>query len=387
VANRLLAGEGRAKRLVATRPDGPEPAFARHASAADELAALVAWIGVRTRAGTAPSEIAVLVRMNAQLEPIEAALTRAGIGYQVRGVPFYERSEVKAAVASLRRMDGKSASLRGAPFEAALRTRWHEALGLVEDEAAIDRERGGEARERQASLDTLLAIVGEAVGGDPAADATTVLDELERRAKAERHGSAEGVNLLTYHRAKGLEWDAVVLPSLEEGLLPIRQAGEDAGAIAEERRLLYVGITRARAHLLLSWAELREGRGGSETRRRPSRFLADLRPPVVRQPRTSPPRGSPSSGSSSSGARPSSRPPNPTGDPVFDALRAWRTEQARETAMPPYIIASDATLLAISQARPRSLEALLRVKGMGDSKVGKYGADILEMVEQAGSLD
>jgi DNA helicase II / ATP-dependent DNA helicase PcrA len=384
VANRLLAGEGRAKRLVATRPDGPEPVFARHASAADELAALVAWIGVRTRAGTPPAEIAVLVRMNAQLEPIEAALTRAAIAYQVRGVPFYERSEVKAAVASLRRMDGRAVSLRGTAFAAALRTRWHEALGLVEDEAAIDRERGGEARERQASLDTLLAIVDEAVRADPAADATTVLDELERRAEAERHGSSDGVNLLTYHRAKGLEWDAVVLPSLEEGLLPIRQAGEDAAAIAEERRLLYVGITRARLHLLLSWAELREGRGGAETRRRPSRFLADLRPPVVRQPRAARLGGSPSAASPSAGAG-SSRPPAPTGDPVFDALRAWRTEQAREAAVPPYVIAWDATLAAISEARPRSLEALLRVKGMGASKVEKYGAEILEVVGRATS--
>jgi DNA helicase II / ATP-dependent DNA helicase PcrA len=387
VANRLLAGEGRAKRLVATRPDGPEPVFARHASAKDELAALVAWIGVRTRAGTLPSEIAVLVRMNAQLEPIEAALTRAGIPYQVRGIPFYDRPEVKAAVASLRRMDGRpDASMRGAAFAAALRTRWHEALGLEEDDAAIDRERGGAARERQASLDTLLAIVDEAVRADPAADATTVLDELERRAGAERHGSADGVNLLTCHRAKGLEWDAVALPSLEEGLLPIRQAGEDADAIAEERRLLYVGITRARLHLLLSWAELREGRAGVETRRRPSRFLADLRPPIVRQPRAARPGGSPSPASWSAGAG-SSRPPTPTGDPVFDALRAWRTEQAREAAVPPYVIAWDATLVLISEARPRSLEALLRVKGMGASKVEKYGAEILDVIGRAGSLD
>ena len=389
VANRLLAGEGRAKRLVATRPAGPEPVFARHASAGDELAALVSWIGVRTRAGTRPAEIAVLVRMNAQLEPIEAALTRAGVAYQVRGVRFYERSEVKAAVASLRRMDGRAAALRGEAFATAIRARWHEALGLEEDQAAIDRERGGEARERQASLDTLLAIVDETVRADPAADATTVLDELERRAGAERHGSADGVNLLTYHRAKGLEWDAVALPSLEEGILPIRQAGEEPDAIAEERRLLYVGITRAREHLLLSWAETREGRGGNETRRRPSRFLADLRPPVTRAPRAPSSGGaaSPSSSSSAGAGRPAGKVPAPTGDPVFDALRAWRTEQAREAQVPPYVIAWDATLVAISEARPGSLEALLRVKGMGAAKVEKYGTEILEIIGRATSTD
>jgi len=374
VANRLLAGQGRAKRLVATRPDGPEPVFARHASAGDELAAIVEWIGVRTRAGTQPSEIAVLVRMNAQLEPIEAALTRAGVAYQVRGVLFYERPEVKAAVASLRRMDGRAAALRGTAFAAAIRTRWHEALGLEDDQAAIDRERGREARERQASLDTLLAIVDETVRADPAADATTVLDELERRAGNEKHGSADGVNLSTYHRAKGLEWDAVALPSLEEGLLPIRQAVDDEDALAEERRLLYVGITRARAHLLLSWAEMREGRGGNETRRRPSRFLADLRPRPVRPV---PPVRTPSEGAV--------RPPTPTDDPVFDALRAWRLERARDSAFPPYVIAWDATLTAISEAKPRSLEALLQVKGMGAAKVEKYGTEILAVID--GALD
>src|SRR4029079_13855626 len=91
----------------------------------------------------------------------------------------------------------------------------------------------------------------------PAADRSAVVAELERRAAHERDGSAGGVNLLTYHRAKGLEWDAVFLPMLEEGTLPIRQAIDDDAALAEERRLLYVGITRARSRLVLSWADRR----------------------------------------------------------------------------------------------------------------------------------
>ena len=380
VANRLLAGEGRAKCLLASRQDGPEPVIARHATAQAELDALVAWTRVRMQAGTAPAEIAVLVRVNAQLVPLEAALTRAGIPYQVRGVPFYQRSEVRGALAALRRMagsTGQSARIRGDELTAEVEARWRRELGL-EDAESAGRERGDEARERQASLDPLLAIVEGAIEADPSADATNVLAELEARAAAERDGAADGVNLLTYHRAKGLEWDAVALPSLEEGLLPIRQAGEEPDAIAEEHRLLYVGITRAREHLLLSWAETRPGRGGTDARRRPSRFLASLRPP--RTP----------GGAASSGARPAPKPGSargsgslPTaasGDPLFDALRTWRTEKARELAQPPYVVAHDATLSAIAEARPGSMEALWRVKGIGPSKADRFGAEILAVV-------
>jgi DNA helicase II / ATP-dependent DNA helicase PcrA len=380
IANRLLAGEGRAKRLVPTRPDGPDPVIARHASAQAELDALVAWIRLRTGEGIAPAEIAVLVRVNAQLVPIEAALTRAAIPYQVRGVPFYERSEVRGALASLRRMatsSGPSARIRGGELAQQVEERWRRDLGL-EDPDAASRERGDEARERQASLDTLLAIVDGVIAADPAADATNVLAELEARAEAERHGAADGVNLLTYHRAKGLEWDAVALPSLEEGLLPIRQAGEDPAALAEERRLLYVGITRARIHLCLSWAETRPGRTGNDARRHPCRWLAGLRPAAA----STRSKGAGRADGTGRLAKPGAA---AAGDPLFEALRAWRLEKARELGQPPYVIAHDTTLVAIVEARPGSIEALWRVKGIGPNKADRYGAEILEVVTRVAS--
>ncbi len=315
-----------------------------------------------------PGEIAVLVRMNAQLAPVEEALTLAGVAYQVRGMRFYDRPEVRAAVIGLRR---PAIDAHGIELAAAIRARWADALGWDAD-ATPD---GDEARERQASLDTLVAIVDGLVAADPASDAGAVIRDLESRAAHERAGSADGVNLLTYHRAKGLEWDAVFLPSLEEGILPIRQARDDDAALAEERRLLYVGITRARAHLALSWAERREVRG-RDGRREPSRFLLDLRPrpgTVIRQ--------LPATGLTAEVERRTRTRPGASGDPVFEALRAWRTAKARELAHPPYVVAHDATLTAIAEARPRSLAALRRVKGMGPAKIEAYGDEILTVLE------
>ncbi len=365
LANRMIAAKGRTKRLVATCGDGPLPTISRHASADAELAALVAWIRARLGDGVAPSEVAVLVRMNAQLAPIEEALTRAGVAYQVRGMRFYDRPEVRSAMASLRR---PPITAVGAELPAAVRARWAESVGYEEDGAA----EGEEARERQASLQTLLAIVDVLAASDAVADAATVIADLDARAAHERAGSADGVNLLTYHRAKGLEWDAVFLPSLEEGILPIRQAKDDDAATAEERRLLYVGITRAREHLALSWAERREVRG-REARRQASRFLLDLRPKAgtrITQLDGPPPPDRVRRRSDSD-------------DPVFEALREWRTARAREEAMPPYVVAHDATLLAIAEARPRTMAGLRRVKGMGPAKLEKYGEGLLAVIEAA----
>ena len=372
LANRLLASTGRDKRLVATRPDGPEPTVSRHGTEAAELAALSTWIAERIGEGTAPAEIAVLVRTNAQLPPIEGELTRAGIGYQVRGMRFFDRPDVRGAIDLVRRSKPEA---RGLQLTSAVRRLWADRLGY--DEEPGDGRAGDEARERIAALDTLVDILERLARADADVDAASYLDELDRRRAAERAGSTDGVNLLTYHRAKGLEWDAVALPALEEGLLPIRQAVDDDEALAEELRLLYVGITRARRHLALSWAAERETRGRT-TRRQPSRFLADLRPRpaggsrTVRELPGPPMRAIPVRAGADE-------------DPLMAALRVWRTSRARDDAVPPYVVAHDSTLAAIAEAKPHSAAALRRVKGIGPAKVDAYGDDILAIVASHGS--
>ena len=356
LANRLLAAHGRTKRLEATRAAGPAPVLRPYADGVAELDGLTAGVRELVGSGTPPSEVAVLVRMNAQLPAIEEALVRAGIPYRVRGTRFHDRVEVRGAVDVLRRARLTAA---GPALAHAVRALWERELGL--GEAA--------AEERTAALETLLAILDDLVRADGATDEDAFLAELDRRARHERAASGDGVNLLTYHRAKGLEWDAVFLPALEEGLLPIRQAKED-DEVDEERRLLYVGITRARVHLAISWASAREVKG-REVRRRPSRFLAALRPVserrVVQLPDAFPPP-----------APPRLRVAEGPADPWLDALREWRTARARADAMPAYVIAHDATLIAIAEARPTTLAALRRVKGMGPAKLERYGQEILE---------
>jgi DNA helicase-2/ATP-dependent DNA helicase PcrA len=349
LANRLTAGGPRGV-LRAIQPPGPPPTVRRYRDARTEMAAMVEWIGAAGAAGVAGPETAVLVRINAQIPPIEDALTRAGIAFTVRGQRFFERREVREALRLLRRTRPAET---GEALVGALERLFVEKLGL--DDVAADA--GAEGRERAASLELLLGIIEDLAATDPGLTMDVALAELDRRSAMEANAPAEGVNLLTYHRAKGLEWDAVYLPALDEGLLPIRHAKE-AEDVAEERRLLYVGITRARRLLALS-----------SSSRHPSRFLSAFGPPrpTAGRVRVLPGPAVQTAASASD-------------DGLLEALRRWRRERAQADAVPAYVVAHDTTLTDIADARPRSLPALRRVRGMGPAKLEKYGSEILLVI-------
>ncbi len=367
LANRLLASTGSEKRLVAEQEDGPEPVVASFGSAAEEEAFIVARVKELIRDGVATNEMAVLLRLNAQTAGFEAAFAREGIAYRLRGKRFFERREVQAAVRALERVPDDVA---GRDLVAAARAAWARQLGFDPDEEPTGRE----GRERQATLSTMLAIVAQLSLEGGGADRDAVVAALAQRALRELADDDGGVELLTLHRAKGLEWDAVFIPMLEEGSLPVSQAGGSETALAEERRLLYVGITRARCHLTLTWAQQRSASNGKPQRRAPSRFLGAL-------------------GVSGAAAAARSAPKRERTEPgaarsrlsvddalLFDTLRAWRLERARADKVSPFIVAYDTVIAEIAERRPRSASELLAIPGIGPGKVEKYGQEILQIV-------
>jgi DNA helicase-2/ATP-dependent DNA helicase PcrA len=336
-----------------------------------ELAAIVARIRDLAREGVAHGGMAILVRTNAQLPAIEAGLLAAGIPFHVRGERFFARPEIRRALRVAAAL-GRAPALRRvaeAPAD-TLPARLGEAFERELGVRRADVPEGDTARERHGAVVTLLEIAEDLVATDPDTDVAGFLAEVERRAEAEAGGAISGVELLTYHRAKGLEWDAVFLPALEDGTLPIRQSTEP-GELAEERRLLYVGITRARRHLWLSFARKRTATTGREGRRSRSRFLDGLLPAPVRTVRVVPSEVAP-------------RPAPGDRSPLSNALRAWRTERARADAVAPFIVFHDSAIEAIADRRPRTIAELRRVPGVGPMKLDRYGAEILEIVTGAG---
>jgi DNA helicase-2/ATP-dependent DNA helicase PcrA len=377
-------------RLVAQRPAGPEPVFAEYDDEPAEAAGVAKRAGVLVAAGVPASEIAILYRVNAQSEAYEKALTDAGVPYVVRGGErFFERPEVRQAVLLLRgaaRAADGPVPLVEAAVEALSAAGWTPGLPPA----------GGAALERWQSLAALAALAEDVAAAQPEAGLDALVRELDERAAAQHAPTVDGVTLASLHAAKGLEWDAVFLVGLVDGTLPLVHAVTDA-QVEEERRLLYVGVTRAREHLHLSWALARQP--GGQRRRRPSRFLDGLLP-----------RGAASGAAGGTGGRRRDRQAGPVscrtcGRPLstgaerklrrcegcpssydeglFERLRDWRAGRAKEQGHPAYVVFTDATLEAIAEARPSSVAELVAIPGIGQSKLDRYGEDVLGLVRDA----
>jgi DNA helicase-2/ATP-dependent DNA helicase PcrA len=282
-ANRLTAGGvarvGRAEssgELVAQRPGGPDPVMTRYPDEEAEAAGVAAAAAQLIGQSVPAHEIAVLLRINGHMERFERALAEAKVPYVVRGAErFYDRPEVRQALVLIRgaaRADGAGTDASGPPGELPAAVR--HVLASAGLTSAPPAARGA-VRERWESLAAIAGLADNLAAARPTATLAEFAAELIEREDTGHAPVAAAVTLATMHAAKGLEWDAVLIPGLVEGIMPIVHA-RTAEAIEEERRLLYVAVTRARVRLLLSWAPARTP--GAEASRQRSRFLAALFP-------------------------------------------------------------------------------------------------------------
>jgi DNA helicase-2/ATP-dependent DNA helicase PcrA len=342
-ANELAAHLGGfRKTLEATVESGP-PVIARPIhDVEEELASVVQAVDKLRADDVALEQIAVLYRINARSEPFEEAFAAAGIPYQVRDGAFLRRPGPKSVLQQLKRPPAGSVA---------------DVVNGITDALGYDPESAHDSDDeitRQADLGRLRALAAEFQLAHDHGLVAAFVEELGRRFSTEHSG--RGVNLLTYHRAKGLEFDAVFLPRLLDGELPFR-SGRAKAEPDEERRLLYVGITRARTYLFLTWA--------TDAKTKPSPFLDEL---GVRTP-SAPKRAAPSR----------IRLPK-AGGPVLDRLKAWRKSRAKADGVPAYVIFHDKTLEEIADLLPKDWADLASISGVGPTKLERYGDEVLAVV-------
>lgn len=398
LANGLLAqAKGRAAEhrleLVSQREPGPDPVYAEYPDEPAEAEGVAAKIRDLIAAGVPAGEIAVLYRINAQSEVYEQALADAGVPYQLRGAErFFERNEVQKAILALRgaaRSGGNDPLLEdvvelGSQVRAVL-----SSTGWTSEPPAGS----GAVRDQWESVAALVRLAEDFARGRPGATLADLTVELDERRAAQHAPTVQGVTLASLHAAKGLEWDAVFLVGLTDGMMPITYAKTD-DQVEEERRLLYVGVTRARLHLTLSWALSRAP--GGRASRRPSRFLNGLRPGSA-----APGAKTGAAGERAARKRGQRGPvlcrvcgktlteagelklmrcedcPSDMDEGLYERLREWRAAQAKEQGLPAYCVFTDKTLMAIAEAGPAEEGELSMISGVGGRKLERYGADVL----------
>ena len=365
VANDVLARSSQREgtvRLSSQRDGGAQVTYRTYDDDRAEAEGVAASIADLIAGGMAPHSIAVLMRTNGQSQAFEEALGARGIPVAVAGgKPFFARDDVRTAISRLR------AAAAAATDDGSVGEIVREVLSGVG--WAPEAPSGQAGSERWSNMN---AIVGWADDSKAEALAAFVA-ELDERVAYQVEPDKAGVELATIHAAKGLEWDAVFLVGVAEGLLPISYA-KTAAAREEERRLLYVAVTRARDLLTLSWARSRgaDGRG----KRKRSRLLDGIWPEEV------------GVGAPKKKARASTRALNqafeeeasPQAIELFGRLKAWRLEVSRQAGVPPFAVFTDQTLRDIAQAMPKNTTQLRVIRGIGDVKVQRFAAPVLALV-------
>jgi DNA helicase-2/ATP-dependent DNA helicase PcrA len=335
VANRLAPQlKGAKKILVTENASGPEPVLKGFFDSDRETRFIVEQVTELRADGVPYDEMAIFYRTNAKSEVYEDALGEASIPYQVRDGAFLERPAARRMLPALKRIGSLSVG--------AETLRFARAEGMRDEQP----ERAGQQEiTRQKDLAQLVALAEEFEDGSRSTRDFVAF--LEERFGRDAHG--RGVNLLTLHSAKGLEFDTVFIPALEEGELPYKRATETA--MPEERRLLYVGLTRAKRRLYVTWSI-----------KKPSRFVAELKPPH-----------------DTSTKEPGQKRDRSDDGDLLTELKKWRLERARTDEVPAYVVLHDSTLEEIAERRPHDEQDLIAISGMGPTKCERYGPELLKI--------
>ncbi len=372
-ANAVLASgapTGNDSRLRPHAEAGPLPTIRSMAKDSDEATGIAQTIRRQHDRGVRYNDMAVLTRTNAQLTLITDALNKLAIPFRSRGgANLLEQPEVRTALQTLRRIPA------GMGFENAL-------SDLVDPEVLDEL-----TDDRRANIEALVRLGHDYAMIDNRANADGFAAWLAASQRSGDAPGAAGVDLATFHAAKGLEWPVVFLAGIEQGYVPMGQA-TSAEQREEELRLLYVAITRAERELHVSWATERTF-GERKAARQPSPWLAAIDLAIE---------------SMRSGAEPAdwrlalarTRSVRSTGpgvararlaapasdDPLLGALKAWRGSTAKAAKVPAYVIFNDATLSEIAAAKPRNEVSLLTVSGVGPVKVSRWGQTVLDIVAE-----
>lgn len=400
LANTVISGGSSGRSAVVLKSqndDAPVPDVQVYSDDVAEARAVARQVGDYIANGGLARDVAVLFRINAQSVELENAFAEAGIPVVLRGTErFFERAEVKEALTRIR---------------GAARGGTHDAGPLGEQVRDVLSSAGwtpmspattGAVRERWESLSAVVALADE-LQGDEVSDLAAFIAILDERASVEHAPTADAVTLASLHSAKGLEWSVVFLVGCSEGLLPLLHA-ESAEQIEEERRLLYVGVTRAARQLHLSWAQSRQP--GGRASRSMSRFLHNMGSGIAllsTDDNGQVIKGTPRERSSRSRKGPGKcrvcrkglvtaeertigrcrSCPSDINEELLDRLRQWRSAQAKERSVPAFVVFTDATMIAIAEQLPGDLEGLAGIPGIGPAKLDLYGEALLDVVRES----
>lgn len=354
--------------LKSARHSGKEVSFEAYDHDAAEVAGIVAKIKKLIANGTKLQNIAILYRMNSQSALFEKELSVAQIPYTIRGgKKFFERIEVLRAMVAFRAVARTNTenNFQESIDDALYQLGWRK-------EAPTNQ---GISRERWESLNTLRKMSEEFITNsqnfDPSEKslASTILsfvNYLEERAKFELEPELECITLSSLHGAKGLEWPVVFLAGVSEGLLPISYAKSES-ALAEERRLFYVGITRAADELYISYSK--ENLNGKK--RKASQFLATIWPTEIS--------ASTQKRIKAKNKRQEFQKQDAQTRRLFEVLNKWRSEKAQKEGKLASLIFQDSVLYQIAINKPRTIAELAEIKGVGSLKLSRYGMSIIEL--------